>query len=143
MLYGIISLTTMLSGLGLTFQMALLSDMIGLVSLHAFCFYVYAARLYGLTLHGLRSTLRMFRGRKWNPLHHRVDVGHFSLDQLGVGMFIASSLLFFLPTILVFYIVFLSVILPVPVQKLFIQLCFLLHHPGWLYQDFILLDEVR
>ena len=99
----------MLGWMGLSFQIALLSDLITLASLHCYCFYVYAARLYGLVLHGLRSTFRMFGGRKWNPLRSRVDYGHFTWDQLCVGMFIFSSLLLLSPTILVYYVVFLAV----------------------------------
>ena len=98
-----------ISILGFSFQVALFSDMIKLASLHAYCFYVYAARLYGVAVQGLVSTLRMFKGSKWNPLRQRVDSGHFSRDQLCIGMFIASSLLMLLPTILVYYIVFLLV----------------------------------
>lgn len=103
---NIISISSVFGFIGLTFQMALLSDLITVASLHSYCFYVYAARLYGLALHGLRSTLRMFGGRKWNPLRQRVDSGHFNWDQLCVGMFIASTLLLLLPTIVVFYTVF-------------------------------------
>nr|SVE94430.1 EOG090X0BA1 [Simocephalus serrulatus] len=99
--------------IGLSFQMALLSDLITMASLHCYCFYVYAARLYGVTLHGLRSTLRMFGGRKWNPLRLRIDSGEFAWDQLCVGMFIFSSLLLLLPTLLVYYIVFLALRLAV------------------------------
>nr|SVE79681.1 EOG090X0BA1 [Daphnia magna] len=94
--------------IGLSFQMALLSDLITMASLHCYCFYVYATRLYGITLSGLRSTFRMFGGRKWNPLRSRIDSGEFSWDQLCVGMFIFSSLLLLLPTLLVYYIVFLA-----------------------------------
>lgn len=140
--------------IGLSFQMALLSDLITMASLHCYCFYVYATRysssncfkscgpnkshrlivrLYGITLSGLRSTMRMFGGRKWNPLRSRIDSGEFSWDQLCVGMFIFSSLLLLLPTLLVYYIVFLAVLKSVSslhakavghltVQLLFIQL---------------------
>nr|SVE73128.1 EOG090X0BA1 [Ceriodaphnia reticulata] len=94
--------------IGLSFQIALLSDLITMASLHCYCFYVYAARLYGVTLHGLRATLRMFGGRKWNPLRSRFDSGDFAWDQLCVGMFIFSSLLLLLPTLLVYYVVFLA-----------------------------------
>ena len=107
---AIISISSVVGFIGLSFQMALLSDLITLASLHCYCFYVYAARLYGVSLLGLRSTLRMlFGGRKWNPLRSRVDYGQFTWDQLCVGMFIFSSLLLLLPTVLVYYIVFLAV----------------------------------
>nr|SVE74373.1 EOG090X0BA1 [Daphnia barbata] len=103
-----IFISSTLGLIGLSFQMALLSDLITMASLHCYCFYVYATRLYGVTLRGLRSTLRMFGGRKWNPLRSRIDSGEFSWDQLCVGMFIFSSLLLLLPTLLVYYVVFLA-----------------------------------
>nr|SVE76577.1 EOG090X0BA1 [Daphnia longispina] len=104
----IIFISSTVGLIGLSFQMALLSDLITMASLHCYCFYVYATRLYGITLHGLGSTLRMFGGRKWNPLRSRYDSGDFSWDQLCVGMFIFSSLLLLLPTLLVYYVVFLA-----------------------------------
>nr|SVE92581.1 EOG090X0BA1 [Megafenestra aurita] len=104
----IILISSTIGLIGLSFQLALLNDLITMASLHCYCFYVYAARLYGVTLHGLRSTLRMFGGRKWNPLRSRIDSGQFTWDQLCVGMFIFSSLLLLLPTLFVYYIVFLS-----------------------------------
>nr|SVE73749.1 EOG090X0BA1 [Daphnia atkinsoni] len=104
----VIFISSTIGLIGLSFQMALLSDLITMASLHCYCFYVYATRLYGITLSGLRSTLRMFGGRKWNSLRSRIDSGEFSWDQLCVGMFIFSSLLLLLPTLLVYYIVFLA-----------------------------------
>lgn len=109
MLSFIIWVSSTLGLAGLSFQLALLADLVTLASLHCYCFYIYAARLYGVALSGLRSTFRMFSGRKWNPLRLRVDTGHFGWDQLCVGMLIFSTLLFLLPTILVYYIVFLAV----------------------------------
>lgn len=93
-------------------------------------------RLYGVTLQGLQSTLRMFGGRKWNPLRKRVDSGSFTWDQLCLGMFIASSLLLLLPTILVYYIVFLAVCFIVfsSNQITLLISCFsYLHSWGWRY----------
>ena len=42
---NIISISSVFGFIGLTFQMALLSDLITVASLHSYCFYVYAARL--------------------------------------------------------------------------------------------------
>lgn len=103
-----ISICSIVGLIGLSFQLSVLSDLLTLASLHCHCFYVYAARLYGVALYGLTSTFRMLGGRKWNPLRQRVDTGHFTWDQLCVGMFIFCSLLLLLPTILVYYIVFLA-----------------------------------
>ena len=41
---NIISISSTIGFIGLSFQMALLSDLITLASLHSYCFYIYAAR---------------------------------------------------------------------------------------------------
>lgn len=53
---------------GLTFQLAFLSDLLSLLTIHIYCFHVYAARLYQLQINALLSLWRLFRGKKYNPL---------------------------------------------------------------------------
>lgn len=55
--YGILS-----GCLGVTFLVSLASDMLSLVTIHIYCFYVYAARLYSLEVYGLISLARLFTG---------------------------------------------------------------------------------
>lgn len=57
-----------LGQLGLTFQASILADLLALVSLHIYCIYVYAARLYSLQVSGLVALWRLFLGQKRNPL---------------------------------------------------------------------------
>lgn len=53
---------------GLSFQCALICDIITLITLHAHCFYIYAAMLYKLELTSIRSLLRIVLGRRLNVL---------------------------------------------------------------------------
>ena len=53
---------------GLSFQCALICDIITLITLHAHCFYIYAAMLYKLELASIRSLLRIVLGRRLNVL---------------------------------------------------------------------------
>lgn len=54
--------------LGFSFQCAVLCDVITLITLHAHCFYIYAAMLYKLELTSIRSLLRIVLGRRLNVL---------------------------------------------------------------------------
>ncbi|PSN57164.1 hypothetical protein C0J52_01471 [Blattella germanica] len=95
-----------LGHLGLSFQAAILTDLLALVSFHVYCIYVYAARLYNLQVSGLVALSRLFLGRKHNPLRERVDSCHFLPDQLFVGTLAFTILLFLLPTTFMYYTVF-------------------------------------
>lgn len=92
--------------LGLTFALSLLSDTVALLTFHIYCFYVYGARLYCLTVYGLSSLWRLFRGKKWNVLRQRVDSCFYDLDQLFIGTLLFTIQLFLLPTMALYYLVF-------------------------------------
>ncbi|XP_053327808.1 phosphatidylinositol N-acetylglucosaminyltransferase subunit Q [Spea bombifrons] len=92
--------------LGLSVALSILSDIIALLTFHIYCFYVYGARLYCLKMHGLSSLWRLFRGKKWNVLRQRVDSCSYDLDQLFLGTLLFTILLFLLPTIALYYLVF-------------------------------------
>lgn len=59
---------TMFGLMGFSFQCAMLCDVITLITLHAHCFYIYAAMLYKLELSSIRSLLRIVLGRRLNVL---------------------------------------------------------------------------
>lgn len=59
---------TMFGLMGFSFQCAMLCDLITLITLHAHCFYIYAAMLYKLELSSIRSLLRIVLGRRRNVL---------------------------------------------------------------------------
>lgn len=54
--------------MGFSFQCAMLCDVVTLITLHAHCFYIYAAMLYKLELYSIRALLRIVLGRRLNVL---------------------------------------------------------------------------
>ncbi|XP_064610825.1 phosphatidylinositol N-acetylglucosaminyltransferase subunit Q-like [Liolophura sinensis] len=100
--------STMVGVLGLSAQLCLLQDIFSTLTIHIYCFYVYAARLYCFQLYGLSSLWRLFRGKKWNVLRRRVDSAPYDVDQLFVGTLLFTILLFLLPTTALYYVVFLG-----------------------------------
>lgn len=49
--------------LGLSLLLSLLNDIINVLTVHIYCFYAYAAKLYHIQLKGLVSLARLFRGK--------------------------------------------------------------------------------
>ncbi|XP_036143285.1 phosphatidylinositol N-acetylglucosaminyltransferase subunit Q isoform X2 [Monomorium pharaonis] len=92
--------------LGITFQISIVADLLGLVSFHTYCIYVYAARLFNIQLRGITALFRLFLGKKKNPLRERVDSCQYQTDQLFVGTLSFTILLFLMPTTWVYYTVF-------------------------------------
>ncbi|XP_054278317.1 phosphatidylinositol N-acetylglucosaminyltransferase subunit Q isoform X2 [Macrosteles quadrilineatus] len=95
--------------LGLSFQIAILADLLAIASFHVYIIYVYAARLYRAQLTGLVSLSRVFLGRKRNPVPGRVDSCPYTTEQLLIGTISFTVLLFLLPTTLVYYVVFTAI----------------------------------
>ncbi|KAF4519391.1 hypothetical protein B566_EDAN008699 [Ephemera danica] len=111
---------------GITTHLAILSDLLCLASFHAYCIYVYAARLYSLQKRGLEALWRLFLGRKWNPLRQCVDSCNYQPSQLFAGILSFTVLLFLLPTTAVYYGVFVSLrILFLAIEGLLLRLRFL------------------
>ncbi|XP_068212799.1 phosphatidylinositol N-acetylglucosaminyltransferase subunit Q-like [Palaemon carinicauda] len=93
---------------GFSIQVAILSDLLDLATLHLYCFYVYAARIHMLQISLLGSQWRAFRGRKWNPLKLRIDSDtgkHMSLKRVLTAV-VFTLVIFLLPTTTVYYLVF-------------------------------------
>ena len=59
----IILCCTLAGCLGVTFLLALLCDLLLVLTVHIYCFYIYAARLFCLEIHVLASLLRLFTGK--------------------------------------------------------------------------------
>uniref|UniRef100_A0A1E1WQB3 Phosphatidylinositol N-acetylglucosaminyltransferase subunit Q n=1 Tax=Pectinophora gossypiella TaxID=13191 RepID=A0A1E1WQB3_PECGO len=92
--------------LGLTFQAAIISDMICVATFHSYCIYVYAARLFNIQISGLVALMRLFVGRKYNPLRGGIDSCEYTNQELFVGTVAFTILLLLLPTTTMYYIVF-------------------------------------
>ena len=104
------SLSNILSVLqysGLSLQLASLSDLILILTIHIHCFYAYARRLAVSQYRGLLALWRLFLGKKYNPLRDRVDSADNNVEQLFLGTIIFTILLFLMPTTATFFAVFL------------------------------------
>lgn len=94
--------------IGLSFAISAMLDVLKILTIHQYCFYIYALRIYKLELESLKSLFRLFRGKKLNPLRSRIDSYSYNIDQLFIGTLSFCIVFFLLPTILMYYIVFLS-----------------------------------
>ncbi|RWS29776.1 phosphatidylinositol N-acetylglucosaminyltransferase subunit Q-like protein [Leptotrombidium deliense] len=117
----IADILTFCSLFGFTCILSLLSDLLSLITIHIYCFYGYATRLYGFQASSLWSLWRLFRGKKWNQLKHRVDSYSYGNDQLFIGTLTFTILIFLLPTVLLYYLVFLVLRLIILSVKLLLK----------------------
>lgn len=93
---------------GASMPIALFSDMLSLLTLHIYSFYLASARIFHWQLTILLSLFHLFRGKKHNVLRKRIDSCDYDLDQLLLGTILFTLLFFLLPTVVVFYLTFAS-----------------------------------
>ncbi|KAF8436433.1 N-acetylglucosaminyl transferase component-domain-containing protein, partial [Terfezia claveryi] len=94
--------------LGASMPIALFSDLLSILTLHIYSFYIASARIYNWQLTIIISLFHLFRGKKRNVLRNRIDSCDYDLDQLLLGTILFTLLFFLLPTVLVFYLTFAS-----------------------------------
>lgn len=102
---------------GLTFMLAIAADALELMTVHIYLLYSAFAWLHNMQLSILGSLWRLFRGKKWNVLRHRVDSCDYDVPQLLVGTLLFTVLFFLFPTSLVYYVFFTIVHLMVLVAR--------------------------
>ncbi|KAK4461085.1 hypothetical protein QBC42DRAFT_179242 [Cladorrhinum samala] len=91
---------------GASMPIALFSDLLSILTIHIYSFYLASARIYHWQLNILTSLFHLFRGKKHNVLRNRIDSCDYDLDQLLVGTILFTLLFFLLPTVVVFYLNF-------------------------------------
>ena len=91
---------------GASMPIAILSDLLSVLTVHVYSFYLASARIYHWQLTILHSLFHLFRGKKHNVLRNRIDACNYNLDQLLVGTILFTLLSFLLPTVAVFYLNF-------------------------------------
>ncbi|KAF2685830.1 Gpi1-domain-containing protein [Lentithecium fluviatile CBS 122367] len=91
---------------GATMPISLFSDLVSLLTLHIYSFYIASARIFHWQLSIIISLFHLFRGRKRNVLRNRIDSCDYDLDQLLLGTILFTLLVFLLPTVFVFYLTF-------------------------------------
>ncbi|GMT24267.1 hypothetical protein PFISCL1PPCAC_15564, partial [Pristionchus fissidentatus] len=95
--------------MGISVSTALFSDFCCLLTLHIFCFEVYANRLAKVASRTLMASWRLLRGKKWNPLRERVDTVSLDSRQLFIATCLFIILLFVILTVAVYFFVFSAV----------------------------------
>lgn len=91
---------------GASMPIAMFSDMLSMLTIHIYSFYLASGRIYHWQLTILQSLFHLFRGKKHNILRNRIDSCDYDLDQLLVGTILFTLLFFLLPTVAVFYLNF-------------------------------------
>lgn len=92
---------------GITIVLAILLHFFKFLNFWLIWFYVFCHFVTKLHVTVLLSLFRLFTVRKWNPLRKRIDSCTYDPKQLLLGTLFFISLLFLLPTVLVFYVLFL------------------------------------
>jgi len=85
---------------------AVFSDLLSILTLHIYSFYMASARIFNWQYTILLSLFQLFRGKKHNVLRKRIDSCDYDLDQLLLGTILFTLLFFLLPTVVVFYLTF-------------------------------------
>jgi phosphatidylinositol glycan class Q protein len=93
---------------GATMPISLFSDLVSVLTLHIYAFYIASARIYNWQVSIIGSLFQLFRGKKINVLRKRIDSCDYDLDQLLLGTILFTLLFFLLPTVIVFYLTFAS-----------------------------------
>ena len=106
MLPHIIRLIGLSSFAGASLPISMFSDLISLLTVHIYSFYIASARIYHWQLTIIVSLFHLFRGKKRNVLRNRIDSCDYDLDQLLLGTILFTLLFFLLPTVAVFYATF-------------------------------------
>ncbi|KAG9237848.1 N-acetylglucosaminyl transferas-like protein component Gpi1 [Amylocarpus encephaloides] len=91
---------------GASMPIALFSDLVSILTLHIYSFYIASARIFNWQYDILLSLFQLFRGKKHNVLRKRIDSCDYDLDQLLLGTILFTLLFFLLPTVIVFYLTF-------------------------------------
>ncbi|KAK5057745.1 hypothetical protein LTR84_011746 [Exophiala bonariae] len=116
---------------GASMPIAILSDLLSLMTIHIYSFYVASARIFNWQLTIIISLFHLFRGKKRNVLRNRIDNCDYDLDQLLLGTILFTLLFFLLPTVLVFYLTFAFARMSIISLKATLDAClaFLNHFP--------------
>ena len=108
---------------GASFPIAIFSDLLSLLTLHIYCFYIASARIYNWQLSIISSLFHLFRGKKRNVLRNRIDSCDYDLDQLLLGTILFTLLFFLLPTVVVFYLTFAGARVGIIILKAVLDSC--------------------
>jgi hypothetical protein len=110
--------------LGASFTLAIVIDIFKLITIHTYFFFIYAFRIFQIEHESLNALFRLFRGKKLNPFRNRIDSYSYNVDQLFIGTLGFCIVFFLMPTVHLYFIVFLVLRIGVVVVINFMK-CFL------------------
>lgn len=99
-----IAIITKYGGISMFFCTVL--DLVNILFLNIYGFYVACTRLYFWQLNIIMSLFKLFYGKKYNVLRNRVDFNDYEFDQLLLGIIVFSILIYLMPTVFIFYLTF-------------------------------------
>lgn len=108
---------------GASMPIAIFSDLLSLLTLHIYSFYIASARIFNWQLTIIYSLFQLFRGKKRNILRNRIDNCDYDLDQLLLGTILFTLLFFLLPTVGVFYLTFATARMAIISSKAILDTC--------------------
>ncbi|AOA60762.1 N-acetylglucosaminyl phosphatidylinositol synthesis protein [Komagataella phaffii CBS 7435] len=91
---------------GVSFFISILLDLHTLVTFHIQSFYYTSMRLYHWQSNIIKSLFRLFCGKKYNILRHRIDSNPYDFDELLLGIILFTIFIYLLPTVFAFYLTF-------------------------------------
>lgn len=91
---------------GLTVPLSLLLDLFNALTLHVSLGYLGLRTALSYQIFALRSLWNLFRGKRFNVLHQRIDSWHYEVDQLILGTLLFTLFTFSLPTLLTYALLF-------------------------------------
>ncbi|KAF8639304.1 hypothetical protein AX17_001585 [Amanita inopinata Kibby_2008] len=130
-LQPILFAASILSHLGASFALALLIDLLSLLTAHITLSYALSRVVYRRSLLAARSLFNLFRGKRYNVLRHRTDYWEYDMDQLLLGTMLFTLLAFLSPTIFAYYALFAGLRLAILLlfASIEILLAFINHFP--------------
>ena len=108
---------------GASMPIAIFSDLLSLLTLHIYSFYIASAKIFNWQLTIIYSLFQLFRGKKRNMLRNRIDNCDYDLDQLLLGTILFTLLFFLLPTVVVFYLTFATARMAIISLKAILDTC--------------------
>ncbi|KAI5796937.1 N-acetylglucosaminyl transferase component Gpi1 [Pyronema domesticum] len=108
---------------GASMPIALFSDLLSILTIHIYSFYIASARIYNWQLSIIYSLFHLFRGKKINVLRKRIDSCDYELDQLLIGTTLFILLIFLLPTVMVYYCLFAASRMAIIILKAALETC--------------------
>ncbi|CAE7168539.1 unnamed protein product [Rhizoctonia solani] len=92
--------------LGTTMILSLISDALGILTLHTYVCYLLATTVFARLLKLIGSLFNLFRGKRRNILRNRTDTWNYDMDQLMLGSILFTLVTFLFPTVTVYYMLF-------------------------------------